>query len=158
MTIAFKIDGVRENLRPKSGEGREFPNGDRVCAINQMPVRNGGMFADDELGLAIGLLREMTGRTERKSGNPVPISNRGMRLEVKQRDVFAECEMADARAFLHDQSLRKNPGQADPAGRMNSEAELFFEKASPHFPRKQQADEHEKCIHTRAPSSRYSSI
>ena len=145
---------MRENLRPKAGKGRKFADRDGVRAIDQVPMGYGGMFAENELWLAIGFLREMAGWTRRKSGNPIAVSNRCVGFEMQKRNVFAESEIPDRRVFFHDQSLRKDPGESDPAGRVNGVAELFFEKAPPHFPGKQHADEHEERFHTWAPSSR----
>ena len=44
LTIAFEIDAVSENLRSKAGEGGELPDRDRVRAIDQMAMRDGGML------------------------------------------------------------------------------------------------------------------
>ena len=102
LAIFFKIDGMRENLRPKSGEGRELPHGDGIGAIDQVPVRDSGMFADNELWLAPGFLGEMTGGPKGKSCDPVAIPERSVRFEMKERDVLANGELPDTRALLHD--------------------------------------------------------
>ena len=47
LPILFDVDTVSHDLRVKSGEGREPADGDRVCAIKQVTVGDGRVFADD---------------------------------------------------------------------------------------------------------------
>ena len=49
-------------------------------------------------------------------------------MQMKKRDVFAKGEMSDRSVRLHDQAVRKNPGESDAAARMNRKAKLFLEE------------------------------
>jgi len=47
LAILRDVDGVRNELRLESGDGGEAADGDRVGAIEQMAMSNGGMLAHD---------------------------------------------------------------------------------------------------------------
>ncbi|MEY2525597.1 MAG: hypothetical protein QOE73_368 [Verrucomicrobiota bacterium] len=136
-----------ENLRLKSGDSGEFPDHDRVRAVNQVPMGNGRVFANDQLRLSIFLVGEMARRPERKTGNPVTVSYGSVCFQVKQIDILTNSEVSDAAAFFHDQARGKDEGNPNSAGRMNLESELLLEKIPPHAPRKQKADEHQDFFH-----------
>ncbi len=96
--------------------------------------------------MPIGLMREMPATAGGKSGDPIQLANDGVGAEMKQIDVLANRKVSNARIFFHDQAARSDPGQADPAGRMNDIAELFFEDAAPRRPRQQDRQEHEQVF------------
>jgi hypothetical protein len=49
-----------------------------------------------------------------------------MLSEMQERDVLTQSEMADTGIRLHDEPVRKNPGEADSAGRMNAVTKLLL--------------------------------
>ena len=102
LAILLDIDAVGNDLGLESSEGREFADRDRIGAIDQMPVGDGRMFADDKFGPPVFLLGEVPRRSERKTGDPVAPPNRCVRFEMQEIDVLANGEMIDATAFLHD--------------------------------------------------------
>jgi hypothetical protein len=71
---------------------------------------------------------EMAAFATGKTGDPIQLSDDGMRAEVKQVDVLAEREMTYTRALFHDEAARENPGKTDIAVRMNGEAKLSFQE------------------------------
>jgi hypothetical protein len=117
---------VGHDLRLHPRERAEFANRNQVRAINEMPMSDGRMLAQDQLRFAIRLFREVTRGSERKTADPVAAADHGMRFEVKQIQTFAESEIIDPAPFFHDQAGRINPGQADAATRVDLVAELFF--------------------------------
>lgn len=105
-----------DDLRLKPGKGRELPDRHGICAIDQVPMRNGGMFAEDQLRLSRFLLREVARWAEWKPGNPIATANCGVGFQVKKINVPAHGEMIDTAAFFHDETGWENPGKANPAG------------------------------------------
>src|SRR6202030_1206721 len=53
LTTFLDVKAVGHDLRLNPGERAEFANRNRVCAIDEMPVSDGRMFAHDQLRLAI---------------------------------------------------------------------------------------------------------
>src|SRR5947209_19198815 len=100
------------------------------------------MFADDQLRPAIGLMREMGRWAKRKSSNPVGAADDCVRFQMKQVDILANRRATDAAVFLHDQSIRQNPGEANSCARMNLITELFFQKWSTQLPWQKKTEEH----------------
>ena len=47
LPILLEIDAMGKNLRLKSGHGGEVADRDRVRAIDEMPMGNGGVFAQN---------------------------------------------------------------------------------------------------------------
>ena len=65
-------------------------------------MSNGGMIADDKFWPPIFFLREMPRWPERKTGDPIAAPDRGVGLEMQEIDIFANGEMTDVAAFLHN--------------------------------------------------------
>ena len=137
-----------ENLRLEPGEGGESADRDRVRAIDEMPIRDVGMLAENQLRAAVGFGCKMTRWSQGETGNPITPTDRGMLMQMKERDVFAKCEMSDRAVRFHDEAIRKDPCEPDAAGRMEREAKLLLEKRSTQRPWKQEAEKHEQCLHS----------
>src|SRR5256885_8011873 len=154
LAIPFNVEAVGHDLRLNPGEGAEFANGDRIRAIDKMPMGNGGMFAHDQLRLAIGFVGEVAGWPEWKTGDPVAAADHGMRFEMQQIETLTKRQMIDPAPLLHDQPGRINPGQTDAATWMDLIAKLFFQKRTAQRPRQKEAEKHQDLFHNFAPRLR----
>jgi hypothetical protein len=47
LAVPFDVDAVGHDLRRKSGQSTELADRDRVRAIDEMPMGDGGVFADN---------------------------------------------------------------------------------------------------------------
>ena len=148
MPVLREVDCVGENLRLETGKGGEFPDRDRVRAIDEMPIRDVGMLAENQLGAALRFRCEVTRWPQGETGDPVAAPDRGVLMQMKKRDVFAKCKISDRAVRFHDEASRKDPCEPDAAGRMEREAKLFLEKRSTKRPREQEAEKHEQCLHS----------
>ena len=74
-----------------------------------MAVRDGRVRADDQLGAACGLVREVARRTGRKAGDPIEVPNRTMLTQVYQAEILANGQVSDARMRSHLQAAGENP-------------------------------------------------
>src|SRR5207237_8298736 len=88
LAILRDVDGVRNELGLESGNGGEAADGDGIGAIQQMAMSDGGMLAHDQLGPALGLAGEMRRIAQRKTGNPIPATDRRMRLQMQQLEIL----------------------------------------------------------------------
>src|ERR1700756_1625011 len=59
LTVLFDVDGVRNELGLESGNGGEAADLYQIGAIEEMAMSDGGMFAHDQLGPALGLAGKM---------------------------------------------------------------------------------------------------
>src|ERR1700693_3181705 len=126
LAVFLDVDTVGHDLRLKSGHSAELPNRDRIRAIDEMPMGDRGMFAHNQLRLAICLFGEMTRRPERKAGDPIAPAPHRVCFEVKQIESFAKRQVIDSAPLFHDQARWIDPGQSDSATWMNLVTELFF--------------------------------
>lgn len=154
LPIHLQIDRVREHLRLESGKGGELPDDDAVGAIDQVPMRDCRMRADNQFRAAIGFIREMRRRAERKTGDPISPADNHVFAELKQGDVLAQGEMANAGIGFHDQPFWKNPGEPDSSSRMNAETKLLLEKRATHAPWQQKTEKSDKVFHSCGASAR----
>ncbi len=111
-------------------------------------MRDCGMRADNQFRAAVGFSREMRRRAERKTRDPISPADNYMFAEMKQRDVLAQGEIANAGIGFHDQPFRENPGEADASSRMNAETKLLLEKRATHAPRQQETEKTEEFFHS----------
>src|SRR5207244_12271305 len=119
-----------------------------------MTIRDRGMLADDQFGTAVRVMSKMTRRAEGKPSDPIGASNSGVRLEMKEIDVFTNGRGADLTALFHDQASRKNPRQPNARSRMDLVTELFFEKRTPQIPGQKETEQHQCSFHNCAPRLR----
>src|SRR3984893_1136055 len=154
LTVPLDVDAVRHDLRGESCDGAEFADRDRVRAIDEMTMGDGGMFADNQLRPSVGFFSEMPRRPERKTGNPVAASDHRVCFEMKQVQALAKREMIDPSVFFHDQSCWIDPREPNPRSRMNLVTELLFQKRSAQSPRQKKAEEHYELSHNGAPRLR----
>ena len=150
----FDVNAVGHDLRLKPGDRTEFPDRDRIRAVYEMPMSDGGMLTDNQLRTAIRLLCKMPRRAERKASNPVAATDHRVGFEMKQIQSFAERQMINPGVLFHDETRRIDPRETDPRGWMNLIAELFLQKRTAHFPRQKTTQEHEKFSHSWAPMLR----
>ena len=154
LAISLNIDAVRHDLRLKASEGAEIANADRVGAINEMAMGDGGMFAQNQLRTPVRFRGKMRRRPQWKTSDPISPTNRRLRLQMKEIDVFANRQMADTASLFHDQPGRKNAGEPDPAAWMNLIIELLLQKSASQSPWKESAKKEENLFHISAPSRR----
>ena len=138
LPAGFEIDAVGNELRTKSGQGREGADAYTRSAVDQMPATDSGVRFENELRLSVRLMGEMTAAPTRKTGDPVQLSDNRVSAEMQQVDVFTKSQMSDARVLFHDQAAGTNPGESNSTGGMNRVAELFFEQAASRRPRQQE--------------------
>src|SRR5437868_14173691 len=119
-----------------------------------MPVRDRRVSAKNQLRLSIRFRCEVRRWTERKTGDPIAAPDEGVRFQMKKRDIFANREVINATAFLHDQAIGKHPGQPNVAAWMNVIAKLLFQERAPNLPRKDRAQQNEYFPHVVAPNWR----
>ncbi len=127
-----QINRVGEQLGAEPANRREGADSHPRSAIDQVPAADSGMPFHDQFRLPLRLMSEMTARTTWETRDPVQLANNGVRTEMKKIDVLAESEMTDPRTFFHDEAPRKNPGETDPARRMDRVTKLFFQESTPH--------------------------
>ena len=154
LAISLNIDAVRHDLRLKASQGAEIANADRVGAINEMAMGDGGMFAQNQLRTPVCFRGKMRRWSEWKTSDPISPTNRRVRLQMKEIDVFANREMADAASLFHDQPGRKNAGEPDPAAWMNLIIEPLLQKSASQSPWKESAKKEKNLFHIFAPSRR----
>ena len=97
---------------------------------------------------------EVPARSARKTGDPIELADDGVRAQMEQIDIFAQRQVADARAFLHDEAPWKNPGEPDATGRMNRVTESFFQERTAQSPGQEERKKTEQRFHAAAPSDR----
>jgi hypothetical protein len=112
-----------------------------------MPAANSGMGLNDELGSPVWLVREMPALAAGEAGDPIQLTDDGMCAEMEQIDIFTESEVSYSGVFLHDQTARKNPSQADTATWVDRKAKLLLEQRASHPPGEKDRQEHEKMFH-----------
>jgi len=154
LAAGIEINAVSKQLRTKSSDGGERADAHARGAIDEMAAAYSSMIFDDQLRAPVRLMSEMPAGAARKSSNPIELADDGMRAQMEKVDVLAEGEMADARAFFHDEAARQNPGEADVAVGMNRIAKLFLQERAAHLPRQKQGKEHEKRFHATGASER----
>ncbi len=126
LTVSRDVDAVGHDLRLKTGHRAEFANGDRVRAVDEMTMSDGGVLAHDQLRFAIRFLGEMARRPEWKTGDPVAAADHRMSFEMEEVEAFAKGQMINATPLFHDQARRIDPGETDAAGRMDFVTELLL--------------------------------
>src|SRR5437764_15335586 len=99
-------------------------------------------------------MSKMARWAKREAGDPIRTPDDRVRFEMKQVDIFAKGRGADRASFSHDQSIRQDPGEADPGGRMNLVTKLFLEKRAPQLPRQKKTQRHQDRFHNCAPRLR----
>ena len=82
------------------------------------------MLADDQLRPAIHFRGEVWRWAKRKPGDPIAVPDQRMLAQMKQRDVFADREVANPRVRLHHETVRQNPRETDPRARVNLVAKM----------------------------------
>lgn len=123
-----------DDLGVKSRERGEASDRNGTRAVNQVPIRDRGVFANNQFRVPICLMREMSRWTKRESGYPIAAADCCMRFEIKKLEVLANSCRPDARFFLHYEMVWKHPRQTNARSRMNLKAELLFQKRSTQFP------------------------
>ena len=154
LPAGFEIDAVGNELRTKSGEGRECANAHTRSAVDQMPAADSGVRFKNELRLSAQLMGEMATAPTWKTGDPVQLSDNRVSAEMQQVDVFAKGQVSDARVLFHDQAAGTNPGESDSTGGMNRIAELLFEQAASRRPRQQERQDHDQFLQHAGASER----
>ena len=71
LPAGFEIDAVGDELRTKSGQGRERANAHTCGAVDQMPATDSSMGFKNKLGLSIRLMRKMAAAPAGKARDPV---------------------------------------------------------------------------------------
>ena len=67
----FEIDAVSDELRTKSGQGRECTDAHARGAVDQMPATDSGVRFKNKLGLSVRLMCEMPAAPAGETGDPV---------------------------------------------------------------------------------------
>ena len=96
LPVGGEIDAVGEQLGTKPANGSEGAYAHPRRAIDEVAAADSGMAFHDQLGLPVGLMREMATGAAWKTGNPVKLSDNGVGAEVEQVDVLADSQMANA--------------------------------------------------------------
>jgi hypothetical protein len=92
------------------------------------------MFAHDQLRPAIGFRCEVARRAKRETGDPVAAPNRGVFVQMEQRNVFAYRQMPDPRVGGHYELVGEDPRNTDPACRIDPVAEALLKKPAAQRP------------------------
>ena len=95
-----------ENLRPKTGHGRELTDVDGRRAIDDVPVRDGRLRAENQFRHTVLLVSEERFVLGGKTGDPVATTDAGVRTHMQAAESFAHRLMAIAGVFAHDQLFR----------------------------------------------------
>ena len=111
-------------------------------------------YTDLVYSAAVRLVGEVPAWPAWKTGNPIELADDGVRAQMEQVDIFAQRQVTDARAFLHDEAPGKNPGKPDATGRMNRVTELLFQEPTAQSPGQEERKKTEQRFHAAAPSDR----
>src|SRR4051794_26469351 len=143
---------MRDQLRAESRERGICADSYPRRAINEVPAADTGMSFDDQLRAPIRLMCEMPAAAERKTGDPIKLTDNGVRTDMQQVDVLADGEVADSAVLFHHESVWKNPRQPNVARRVDGVAKLPLEQPPPHRPGQHGRQQHQKFLQHVAPS------
>src|SRR5262245_1138605 len=76
LAAVFKIDRVRQYLRLKTGQCGKAADLNPMRAVDQMTMSDCGVFFNNKLWAAAGLMNEVLRMTWRKARNPIAASDR----------------------------------------------------------------------------------
>jgi hypothetical protein len=139
LKAAVEVNAVRKNLRTKTGERRESSYAYGVCAVYQMPVGDGRMFANDQLRLPVRFTLKKTFIRSRKPGNPVEIAQMRLLSHLQKEKSFANCEASDMRTSSHFKMIWANKGKAD----FRRGVDLVAQQRGHHVPTDSPWDDHQ---------------